>query len=102
MLKPVIESHTILGEDPENLPYESLDEFDKLKINPAFPTDFNDESENEIEREKRETKKGLFGSVFPSKKNKNKMDENIRDAPVDNPKFHGTNIMNDLEKNDEQ
>lgn len=91
----------LLGEDPEKLPYESLDEFDKLKSNPPFPTDFNDETENEIARRKRSNSKGLF-----SKKNKknNKMDETIRDTPVDvqdNSKFHGFNVLNDLARDEE-
>lgn len=92
---------TLLGADPENLPYESLDEFDTLKSNPPFPTDFNDELDNEVRREKRGYSKSLLSQVF-QKKNHNKMDEKIRDdESPDNSKFHGFNVLNDLEEKDE-
>lgn len=87
-----------LGEDPENLPYESLDEFDKLRSNPPFPTDFNDETDNEINRDKRDNK-GLLSHIFPTK-NQNKMDETIRDT-ADNSNFHGFHVLSDLETKDE-
>lgn len=88
-----------LGEKAENLPYENLDEFEKLRNNPPFPTDFNDETEDEIQREKRGNTLGLFASIYPSKNN-HKMDELIRDTPEqspDNSKFHGLSVLNDLE-----
>lgn len=74
------------------MPYESLDEFDKLKTNPPFPDVVNDELENEIARGKR----GVFNAF---KKTSNKMDQTIRDTPEEfppNSKFTGFNILNDF------
>lgn len=88
------------GENSENLPYESLDEFDKLKSNPPFPTNFNDESEDENSRDKRDNK-AMFSNEGG---NLNKMDETIRDTPEEfpeNSKFHGFHVLNDLEKTQE-
>lgn len=58
-----------LGEDPENLPYEPLDEFDKLRINPKFP------------------------SIGESRSHK--IDDKIHDVPdmAENSKFHGFNVI---------
>jgi hypothetical protein len=83
-----------LAPDAQSLPYEPLDEFEKLRENPPFPTDFNDETDNEISREKRESKKGLLTNLLENKKRKNKMDEKIRDGieSPENPKFHGLNL----------
>lgn len=87
-------------ENPEQLPYENFETWDALKSNPPFPDIASDESENEIERVKRE---GLFSNIFPSKKNKNKMDELIRETPktADNSKFHGSFMLNDFENDNE-
>lgn len=74
-----------------------------MKSNPAFPTDFNDETEDEIPREKRGNKFGLFSNLFPIK-NSNKMDELIRDTPEENPensKFHKLNVLSDFENEKE-
>jgi hypothetical protein len=67
-----------------------------LKSNPPFPTDFNDETEDENVREKRANQK----ISISNRMNKNKMDEKIRDIPhevPENSKFHGFSILNDLE-----
>lgn len=94
-------NQNLLGEDPENLPYESFDDFDTLKSNPPFPTDFNDELDSEVGREKRDNSKTILSKIFP-KKNENKMDEKIRDdESLDNSKFHGFNVLNDLNDKDE-
>lgn len=81
--------------DARNIPYESLDEFEKLRENPPFPTDFNDEADNEISRDKRDTKKGFLSELFANKNKRNiKMDEKIRDNPgaPENSKFHGLKL----------
>lgn len=53
-------------------------------------------------RKKRENKLGLFSSLFPSKKNPNKMNDMIRDTPdsAENSKFHGSFVLSDLENDD--
>lgn len=81
------------------LPYETLAELDALEANPPFPAITSDEAdeENEIERKKREDKMSLLSALKPKRKNKNKMDEKIRDTPEENSKFHGSFVLNDLE-----
>lgn len=89
-------------EKAENLPYESLEEFDKLRDNPTFPGDSNDESNDEPIREKRE-RFGLFSNRFGNRKNDNhKMDHLIRDTPEENSKFHGLSVLNDLENEEKE
>jgi hypothetical protein len=88
-------STIFLAPDAQNLPYEPLEEFEKLRQNPPFPIDFNDETDNEISRDKRDTEKSLLSSLFSNKKKrKNKMDEKIRDIPEspENSKFQGMNL----------
>lgn len=81
----------------------SLEEFDKLTHNKPFPTDFNagPEDENEISRKKRNVdskQKHFLNLLRPNKKrNKNKMDEKIRDTPEENSKFHGLHVLNEKE-----
>jgi hypothetical protein len=80
----------ISGADPNTLDYENLDEFEKLRSNPPFPV-FNDESEQESLRTKRDAHKNAANQKPNKRKRKNKMDENIREAPdsPDNSKFNG-------------
>ena len=89
------------AENPENLPYESLDEFDKLKRNPPFPTDFNDQTDNEIVREKRGNKIGSFSNYLVDDDNINdKLNDGLKRKPnkvPDNSKFHGSNVLSNLE-----
>lgn len=84
----------------ETLPYEKLEEFEKLRNNPPFPTDFNDENfdfekENKIDRKKREIPEGKIMFPLIGKKNGyHKMDEKIKQMPT-NSKFLGSQIVVD-------
>lgn len=54
-----------------------------MRDNPPFPTDFNGQSENEIDREKR-------SNNLPTKDRKQKIDQaSARVGPKKNSKFHG-------------
>ncbi|CRL00124.1 CLUMA_CG013404, isoform A [Clunio marinus] len=82
------------GEDPETLPYETLDEFDQLKENKPFPTDFDEEFDNEIdeERKKRNVANKLWANFLPNEEYQQKIDKNIKETPLVNSKFHGINL----------
>lgn len=82
-----------------SLPYEKLDEFEKLRRNPPFPIDAHDEvdddTENFISREKSfaPSDKSLI-SLFNLDKNRNKMDENIKKtSDFENSKFLAPNLL---------
>jgi hypothetical protein len=90
----LLRSLLFLDPNPNALDHENLDEFEKLRSNPPFPT-FNDELEDESSRKKRDARKDKIPKIKPSKKKrKNKMDESIRDTPdaPENSKFNGLNL----------
>lgn len=82
------------GQNADDLPFESPEEFYKLRNNPKFPSNDNDEEHERVKR-----------SRFGQKTNKSpisnrsgrdhKIDDKIRESPdiADNSKFHGNEFL---------
>lgn len=85
--------------DVSGLEYEPYEKFFEQRKLGEFPKDLNDEVQQDEEtnkKEKRESQdKSLFSQITGNRrkesKNKNKMDEKIKDVP-ENSKFHGIHL----------
>ena len=89
-----------LGKNINNLPYESYGKFDELKSLPPFPKVDQTVNDEEAVREKRSVVRNKASSYS------NKMDNNIKDSPMrndfpTNSKFHGFNVLNDFQDDNE-